>query len=144
MPSTPQPKRLTTFEQIAQGAQRKAARKGTNAQILPSTMRELSADANHFDAAFTIRCFHPLDECERGHDAAALHRVCREGAVSCLRAFRRKHPGIQRSPTLTQEQIRSAFPTGGCDDLYEPLHEICCIECLYLPSGVFAGYGKLR
>jgi len=80
----PQPKRSTTFEHTAERALWKAAGKGTNAQFLQTNLCELSGDETHFDAVVDNGSLHSLDECDRGDDAAAVHRVHREGAVVCL------------------------------------------------------------
>lgn len=94
-------------------AQRNAAEKSSRAQFLQANLCEISGYEDRFDSVVDIGCFHSLDQCDRAAYAAALHRVCREGAVIFLRAFRWNHPSGSSADALTAEDIRSAFSNNG-------------------------------
>jgi len=100
-------------------AKRKAAENGNTALFLCANMCELAGYERHFDTVIDVGCFHSLCENDRAPYAAALHRVCRAGAVVYLQAFSRFDANIDvhlRGKvffTLSEEQIRTTFVSNG-------------------------------
>jgi 2-polyprenyl-3-methyl-5-hydroxy-6-metoxy-1,4-benzoquinol methylase len=99
-------------------AARKAAMTGNKAQFLQANLCELSGYSNQFDTVVDIGCLHSLAASDRGPYAAALHRLCRPGAVTYLRTFSLRnakwsYPDSSHTPALSDREIRAAFQMNG-------------------------------
>jgi len=83
-------------------AARRAAEAGNKAHFLQSDICHLCGYENRFDTVLDIGCFQSLHPADRPAYVAALHRLCRPGAVVFLRVFH-------------GEPFQSHFVTNGWD-----------------------------
>jgi 2-polyprenyl-3-methyl-5-hydroxy-6-metoxy-1,4-benzoquinol methylase len=95
-------------------ARQRAAQKNSTAQFSQANLFEITGYDNQFDTVVDIGCFHSLyDDKDRAAYATALHRLCRPGAIICLRAFSTRNPNEfdpkEHSPNLSEDQIRQSF-----------------------------------
>lgn len=100
-------------------AARRAALKGCGARFVYADICGLSGYDGTFDTVVDIGCLHSLPDGDaRVNYAAALHRMCRDGAVVYLRAFsdmnlkREGYPAGRGLPALGEADIRAAFSDG--------------------------------